>query len=73
MDYGIIEIDTRKNHKYKVVYDSSKRNKWRPEDYVAYESYQNCCVVFDDMLDSNQKLIDPFFTGGGHNILYVNY
>ena len=23
--------------------------------------HQNCCEVFDDMLDSNQKLIDPFF------------
>ena len=25
------------------------------------QDFQNCCVVFDDMLDSNQKLIDPFF------------
>ena len=30
--------------------------------------FQNCCVVFDDMLDSNQKLIDPFFTRGRHMI-----
>ena len=22
-----------------MIYDSSKRNKWSPEDYVAYESY----------------------------------
>ena len=26
------------------------------------QDFQNCCVVFDDMLDSNQELIDPFFT-----------
>ena len=30
----------------------------------SIQDYQNCCVIFDDMLDSNQKLIDPFFTRG---------
>ena len=35
--------------------------------------FQNCCVVFDDMLDSNQKLIDPFFTRGRHNDFDVYY
>ena len=34
---------------------------------------QDCCVVFDDMLESNQKLIDPFFTRGRHNDLVVYY
>ena len=29
------------------------------------------CVVFDDMLDSNQKLLDPFFTRGRHKDLDV--
>ena len=44
MDYNIIEIDTRSqkherlNHKYKINFDSSRRNKWSPEDYVAYEN-----------------------------------
>ena len=33
----------------------------------------NCCVVFDDMLDSNQKLKDPFFTRGRHNLCDVFY
>ena len=28
------------------------------------QHFQNCCVVFDDMLDSTRKLIDPFFTRG---------
>ena len=31
--------------------------------------FQNCCVVFDDMLDTSQKLKDPFFTRGRHNDL----
>ena len=35
------------------------------------QDFQNCCVVFDDMLDSNQKLIDPFFTRGRHNDMDV--
>ena len=30
-------------------------------------------VVFDDMLDSNQKLIDPFFTRGRYIDLDVQY
>ena len=43
--FGIIEFDTRSqkykvlNNKYNIIYDSSKQNKWGPEDYVAYESY----------------------------------
>ena len=37
------------------------------------QDFQNCCVVFDDMLNSNQKLIDPFFTRGRHNDLDVYY
>ena len=39
----------------------------------SIQDFQNCCVVFDDMLDSNQKLIDPFFTRGRHNELDVYY
>ena len=37
------------------------------------EEYRGCCVVFDDMLDSNQKLIDPFFTRGRHKSCDVYY
>ena len=37
------------------------------------QDFKNCCVVFDDMLDNNQKLIDPFFTRGRHNDLDVYY
>ena len=39
----------------------------------SIQDFQNCCVVFDDMLDSNQNLIDPFFTRGRHNDLDVYY
>ena len=45
LEYGIIELDTRSqkykilNDKYKLIYDSSKRSKWGPEQLVAYESY----------------------------------
>ena len=45
LEYGIIELDTRSqkykvlNHKYNLIYDSSKRSKWSPEQLVAYESY----------------------------------
>ena len=45
LKYGIIEFDTRSqiykvlNHRYNLIYDSSKRSKWSPEQLVAYESY----------------------------------
>ena len=37
------------------------------------QDFQNCCVVYDEMLDSNLKLIDPFFTRGKHIVLDVSY
>ena len=39
----------------------------------SIQDFQNCCVAFDDMLDTSQKLIDPFFTRGRHNDLDVYY
>ena len=39
----------------------------------SIQDFQICCVVFDDMLDSIQKLIDPFFNRGRHNDLDVYY
>ena len=35
------------------------------------QDLQTCCVVFDDMLVSNQKLLDPILTRGRHNDLDV--
>ena len=43
------------------------------KDIGDVEDYENCCIVFDDMLDSNQKLIEPFFTRGRHKDLDVCY
>ena len=43
------------------------------EEVESLENYQNCVIVFDDMLDSNQKLIDPFFTRGRHENIDVYY
>ena len=43
------------------------------EQITDFKNYKNCCVVFDDMLDSNQKLIEPFFTRGRHKDLNVYY
>ena len=37
------------------------------------QDFQNCCVVFDGVLDTSQKVIDPFFTRGRHNDLDVYY
>ena len=45
LQFGIIYIDTGSqkykilDRNYKLIYNSSERNKWSPEDYVAYESY----------------------------------
>ena len=45
LEYGIIELDTRSqkfkilNDKYNLIYDSSKRSKWGPEQLIAYGSY----------------------------------
>ena len=35
--------------------------------YRTIQGFRNCCIVFDDMLDSCQKIGDPFFTRGRHN------
>ena len=43
------------------------------ENVENLEMYLGCCVVFDDMLDCNQKLIDPFFTRGRHKLCDVYY
>ena len=43
------------------------------ENVGDLEDYRGCCVVFDDMLDSNQKLIDPFFTRGRHKLCDIYY
>ena len=39
----------------------------------SISDFEDCIIVFDDMLDSNQKLIDPFFTRGRHRDIDVYY
>ena len=34
----------------------------------SLQDFRNCCFVFDDMLDGNQKLIDPFLLGKDNNL-----
>ena len=58
-----IHIFTRSPEQYKDV--GMKLDVWDlvvEEDLgdKSIQDFQNCCVVFDDMLDSNQNLIDPF-------------
>ena len=74
-----LDDNTRKTHI--ITRSPEQYNKIEIEDVSVEEDlgdksiqdFQNCCVVFDDMLDSNQKLIDPFFTRGRHNDLDVYY
>ena len=66
-----IRIITRSPEQYsKIEIDVSVEEDL--EDRTL-QDFQNCCVVFDDMLDTSQKLIDPFFTRGRHNDLDVYY
>ena len=53
-----------------------------PSQYPQYESsqeistiddYKDCVVIFDDMLDHNQKEMCPFFTRGRHENIDVFY
>ena len=53
-----------------------------PNQYPNYETsqeistiddYKDCTVVFDDMLDHNQKELCPFFTRGRHENIDVYY
>ena len=61
-----LDDNTRKIHI--ITRSPEQYNKIEIEDVSVEEDlgdksiqdFQNCCVVFDDMLDSNQNLIDPF-------------
>ena len=76
LEFGIIELDTRShkykilNNKYKLIYDSSKRSEWGPEQLVAYESYfftgddYNKLKIFLEAMSDQTIEITP------HNIAY---
>ena len=55
-----IKIITRSPQQYTKVEIEEVSVEEDLEDRTI-QDYQNCCVVFEDILDSNQKLIDPFF------------
>ena len=67
-----IKIITRSPEQYENIQLEDVSVEDDLEDRTI-QDFQNCCVVFDDMLDSNQKLLDPFFTRGRHNDLDVYY
>ena len=77
----LIRLDNPEQKICIITRSPEQYNKIEKEDVSVEEDlgdksiqdFQNCCVVFDDMLDSNQKLIDPFFTRGRHNDLDVYY
>ena len=69
LEFGNFEFDTGSqkykvlNNKYLIIYDSSKRNKWGPEDYVAYESfvftgdeYNKLKVILEEMSDQTIEI-----------------
>ena len=69
-----IRIITRSPEQYEDIDIGGASKGIEVEENVGdLEEYRVCCVVFDDMLDSNQKLIDPFFTGGRHKLCDVYY
>ena len=67
-----IHIITRSPEQYSNIEIEQVKVEEDLED-KSVQDFQNCCVVFDDMLDTSQKLIDPFFTRGRHNDLDVYY
>ena len=67
-----IKIITRSPEQYENIQLEDVPVEEDLEDRTT-QDFQNCCVVFDDILDSNQKVIDPFFNRGRHNDLDVYY
>ena len=57
-----IHIITRSPEQYSNI--EIEQVKVEDLEDKSIQDFQNCCVVFDDMLDTSQKLIDPFFTRG---------
>ena len=68
-----IRIITRSPEQYEDVELHIEQGIEVEENVGDLEEYRGCCVVFDDMLDSNQKLIDPSFTRGRHKSCDVYY
>ena len=77
----LIRLDDKTRKIHIITRSPEQYNKLEIEDVSVDEDledksiqdFQNCCVVFDEMLDTSQKIIDPFFTRGRHNDLDVYY
>ena len=67
-----IRIITRNPEQYTYIQMENISAEEDLEDRTIRD-YQNCCVVFNDMLDSNQKLRDPFYTRRRLIWLFVLY
>ena len=70
-----IFIITRSQEQYEDIDIGEASHGIEVEKNVGdLEEYRGCCVVFDDMLDSNQKLIHPFFTRGRQScVMFIIY
>ena len=68
-----IRIITRSPEQYEDVELHIEQGIEVEENVGDLEEYRGCCVVFDDMLDSNQNMIDPFFNRGRHKSCDVFY
>ena len=69
-----IRIITRSPEHYEFIEVGGVLRDVSVEENVEdLQIYRGCCVVFDDMLHSNQKLIEPFFTKGRHKFCDVYY
>ena len=76
LEFDIIEFDTRSqkykvlNNKYNIIYDSSKRNKWGPEDYVAYESYFLVVKEYNKLKVFLEEMSDQTIEIASYNIAF---
>ena len=60
-----IKIITRSPNQYP--------NYTTSHEIATIDESKDCVVIFDDMLDSNQKEVSPFFTRGRHKNIDVYY
>ena len=67
-----IHIITRSPEQYSNIEIEQVKVEEDLED-KSIQDFQICCVAFHDMLDTSQKLLDPFFTRGRHIDLDVYY
>ena len=55
-----------------LIYDSSKRNKWSPEDYVAYESYFFSGEEYNKLKVFLEEMSDQTIEITPHNMVFYH-